>query len=115
MPLKPELMEAIRSVGFDTATEVQEQAIPLVLSGKDVIVRAKTGTGKTAVFIVPIMQNMPRTNTVNALIIAPTRELALQVSAFSQALGRHTHIRTTTVYGGASINVQIDALEEGLI
>ncbi len=114
MPLKAELVEAIHRVGFTELTEVQERAIPVVLSGKDAIVRAKTGTGKTAAFIVPIMQNTPQSNAVNAIIIVPTRELALQVAQFSEQLGRYTHIRTTTVYGGASINVQISNLRRGV-
>ena len=114
MQLKPELISAIESIGFTTATDVQERAIPIVLSGKDAIVRAKTGTGKTAVFIVPIMQNMPHTNTVSALVIVPTRELALQVATFSESLGKSLRMRTTTVYGGASINVQMNALQRGV-
>jgi ATP-dependent RNA helicase DeaD len=114
MPLKPELLSAIRGIGFTTPTEVQEQALPVALSGKDVIVRAKTGTGKTAVFIVSIMQNMQRTNAVSALVIVPTRELALQVAHFSESLGRSLHIRTAIVYGGASMNVQVSALRAGV-
>lgn len=112
--MKRELLNAIKSVGFTAATEVQEQAIPIALAGKDVIVRAKTGTGKTASFIVPILQNMQRTGTVSALVIVPTRELAVQVASFSESLGRHLHIRTTTVYGGASMNVQVSALRAGV-
>jgi ATP-dependent RNA helicase DeaD len=114
MPLKAELIEALSRVGFTSATDVQERAIPSVLSGKDAIVRAKTGTGKTAAFIVPIMQSIQHSNAVNAIIIVPTRELALQVAEFSDKLGRYTHLRTTTVYGGASINVQISALQRGV-
>ncbi len=114
MQLKPELVEAIHRVGFTEATEVQERAIPTVLSGKDAIVRAKTGTGKTAAFILPIMQSMPHSNMVSAIVIVPTRELALQVAQFSDQIGRHLHVRTTTVYGGASINVQISNLQRGV-
>lgn len=114
MPLKPELQNAIRSIGFTTATEVQEQAIPVTITGKDAIVRAKTGTGKTAVFILSIMQNLQRTNAVSALVIVPTRELAVQVTRFAESLGRGLHIRTVTVYGGASMNVQISALRAGV-
>jgi ATP-dependent RNA helicase DeaD len=113
LPLRAELINAINKIGFITETEVQEQAIPVILSGKDVIVRAKTGTGKTAAFIVPIMQNMPHLNAVSAIIIVPTRELALQVSTFSESIGRQLRIRTTTVYGGASIGVQVSNLRHG--
>ena len=114
MPLKAELIEAIRRIGFTTATEVQESAIPVILTGKDVIVRAKTGTGKTLAFLVPIMQNIPNVNTISAIVIVPTRELALQVSNVSAQLGFHLHLRTATVYGGASINVQVDHLRRGV-
>jgi len=114
MPLKAELIEAIKRIGFTTATEVQESAIPVILSGKDTIVRAKTGTGKTLAFLVPIMQNISNSNTISAIIIVPTRELALQVSNVSAQLGNHLNFRTTTVYGGASINVQMDHLRRGV-
>ncbi len=114
MPLKPELLNALRAIGFTAATEVQEQAMPVVLSGKDVIVRAKTGTGKTGTFMIPIMQNMPHTNAVSALVVVPTRELALQVTSFAESIGRRLHIRTATVYGGASMNVQVSALRAGV-
>ncbi len=114
MGLKPELISSLEKIGFVSATEVQKQAIPEAIKGNNVIARAKTGTGKTAGFIVPIMQLMPhRSRDVVALIIVPTRELALQVSEFSQSLGQHMHIYTTTVYGGASINVQTQALRSG--
>ena len=114
MPLKAELIDAIQKIGFSGATEVQEHAIPVVLTGKDVIVRAKTGTGKTLAFLIPIMQRMSNSGTVGAIIIVPTRELALQVSGVSEKLGRHMHFRTTTVYGGASINVQVSILRRGV-
>jgi ATP-dependent RNA helicase DeaD len=114
MPLKHELLNAIKSFGFTAATEVQEQSIPVALSGKDLIVRAKTGTGKTASFIVPILQNLQHTGAVSALVIVPTRELAVQVAAFAESLGRHMRVRTTTVYGGASMNVQMSALRAGV-
>ncbi len=110
MPLKPELIESLKRSGFVTATEVQAAAIPELLQGKNVIARAKTGTGKTAAFIIPIMQTMGSSRSIDALIIVPTRELAIQVSAFSQKVGSSLRIYTATVYGGASINVQIQAL-----
>ena len=110
MQLKPELVEALRRVGFVNATEVQSAAIPILLQRKSVIARAKTGTGKTGAFIVPIMEMMSGSRKIEALIVVPTRELASQVSTFAQKLGNHLHIYTTTVYGGASINVQMQAL-----
>ena len=110
MPLKPELIESLKRIGFVTATEVQAAAIPELLQGKSMIARAQTGTGKTAAFMVPIMQTMRTVRELDALVVVPTRELALQVSAFSQKLGSHMHVYTATVYGGASISVQIHAL-----
>ncbi len=110
MNLKPELVDSLRRIGFVAATDVQAQTIPKVLEGKNVIVRAQTGTGKTAAFIVPIMQMLKPSNDLEALIIAPTRELALQVSKFAQAVGKQMNIYVTTVYGGVSINMQIQAL-----
>ena len=111
MPLKPELIESLRRMGFVTPTEVQERSIPELLEGKNLIVRAKTGTGKTGAFIVPILQQIDnRSRDVDALIIVPTRELALQVSTFTHRLGAPLHTESVTIYGGASINVQIQAL-----
>ncbi|MDE1868896.1 MAG: DEAD/DEAH box helicase [Candidatus Micrarchaeota archaeon] len=101
-------------IGFTAATEVQERAIPIVLQGKDIVTRAKTGTGKTAAFTVPIIQRGGFDHRVKALIIVPTRELALQVSVFAEKLGHMLNFRVTTVYGGASINVQIDHLRRGV-
>ncbi len=113
MALKPELIEALKRIGFVSATEVQERAIPELLQGKNLIARAKTGTGKTGAFIVSIMQMLNRGRDTEALVIVPTRELALQVAAFSEKLGRSLNIYTSTVYGGASINVQIQELRSG--
>ncbi len=110
MNLKPELVESLKKIGFYAATEVQEKVIPELLKGKSVIARAKTGTGKTATFIVPIMQLMEYSKDIEAIVIAPTRELALQISDFAQMLGNPLNIYTTTVYGGASINVQVQEL-----
>ncbi len=113
MNLKPELVESLRRIGFVTATEVQEKAIPELMRGKNLIVRAKTGTGKTAAFIVPIFQAIGRSRDLEALIIVPTRELALQITKFAQQVGAPMHIGTIPVYGGASINVQLQALRQG--
>lgn len=111
MDLKPELVESLRRMGFVSATEVQEKSIPELLKGKNLLVRAKTGTGKTVAFIIPIMQLIGVSGEVEALVVVPTRELALQVSSVAQRLGSSMRIRTATIYGGASINVQIQALQ----
>ncbi|VVB77133.1 putative ATP-dependent RNA helicase [uncultured archaeon] len=110
MALKTELVESLKRMGFVNATEVQEKSIPEVLQRKNVIVRARTGTGKTGAFMVPIFQMIGRSKNVEALVIVPTRELALQVSTFAQKVGNPLHIYTTTIYGGASINLQMQSL-----
>lgn len=110
MNLSPELIESLKRQGFINATEVQALAIPEVLRGKNVTARAKTGTGKTAAFIVPIMQMLSKQRETEALVIVPTRELALQVAGFAQKIGSMLRVYTTVVYGGASINVQMQEL-----
>ena len=109
MGLKPELVEALNRMNFVTATDVQEHVIPVALQGKDVIVRAKTGTGKTFAFLIPIMQSSARSHTPVALVVVPTRELALQISEVATKL-LHGHGGVAVVYGAASMNVQIQAL-----
>ena len=113
MKLKPELVESLRRIGFISTTEVQELAIPAILRKKDVIVRAKTGTGKTAAFLVPILQTIPNGNEASAIVIVPTRELALQISSVAEKLGSPLRYKTATVYGGASINVQTSMINRG--
>ncbi len=100
-------------MGFNTMTEVQELAIPIVLEHKDVVVRSKTGSGKTAAFLVPIIQEIQGAGHTSALVIVPTRELALQVASVATKLGNTNHVRVAIVYGGASINVQMQALSRG--
>ncbi len=109
MNLEPSIVEALKRINFINATDVQEQVIPLALQGKDLIVRAKTGTGKTAAFLVPIKQMGRPTREPEALVIVPTRELAVQVSDMARKLGTD-HRSVAVVYGGASINMQMDAL-----
>ena len=110
MGLKPELVEALRRINFITATDVQEQSIPVALQGRDMIVRAKTGTGKTCSFLVPILQNEVRSRDPEALIIVPTRELALQIYGVATKLRANRRDSVAVVYGGASINVQMQSL-----
>ncbi len=111
--LKPELLEAIRLMNFQSMTEVQERAIPIVLMHKDLVVRSKTGSGKTGAFLIPILQLTEPRGHPQALVITPTRELALQVSTVAQKLCHRSRIRTTVVYGGASINAQMYSLSRG--
>ena len=109
MNLDPAIVESLRRINFVNATDVQERVIPLALEGKDLIVRAKTGTGKTAAFLVPLKQMSKRGREIEALIVVPTRELAVQISDMARKLGTDPR-SVAVVYGGASINVQMDAL-----
>ncbi|EQD52500.1 DEAD/DEAH box helicase domain protein [mine drainage metagenome] len=101
-------------IGFKEPTEVQDKAIPIILQGKDIIVKSKTGTGKTGAFLIPIIQMLKASDPLSAMVIVPTRELAIQVHSVLKKLARGSGIRGVLVYGGASINVQIDRLREGV-
>jgi ATP-dependent RNA helicase RhlE len=106
---------AIKTAGYTTPTPIQQQAIPIVLKGRDVLGLAQTGTGKTAAFLLPILQRLTQgpSRQVRALIVAPTRELAEQIHQMSVALGRNTRASSVTVYGGVSKNRQVEALQRG--
>jgi ATP-dependent RNA helicase RhlE len=113
--LDPRIVAGIKSVGYTTPTPIQQQAIPVVLEGRDVLGLAQTGTGKTAAFVLPILQRLTRgpLRRVRALIVAPTRELAEQIHQMSVDLARHTKVRSVTVYGGVSRARQVEALRRG--
>ncbi len=111
--LKPEIMQSIRYAGFKVPSPIQQQAIPLVLEGRDVVGQAHTGTGKTAAFGLPTLNKMALDRGVEALIIVPTRELANQVSDELFKYGKKLGIHTVTVYGGSSYNRQIGLIERG--
>lgn len=108
--LKEQLVKALDSIGFATPTEVQERAIPIALEGKDIVVKSKTGTGKTGAFLIPIIQKLSPKDKMAATVIVPTRELAIQVFDVFQKMSAGSGIKGCLVYGGASINVQIDSL-----
>ncbi len=121
--LAPELLKAIAESGYTRPTPIQAQAIPLVLSGKDIMGGAQTGTGKTAAFTLPILQRMlpfatsspsPARHPVRALILAPTRELALQVFESVKEYSKHTPLRALCAYGGVDIKPQIAELKKGV-
>jgi ATP-dependent RNA helicase DeaD len=112
MGLKQELVAALKRLNMVEATDVQELTIPIALHGKDVIVRAKTGTGKTCAFLIPVLQRIKASRRPEALIIAPTRELALQIADVTLKIKGYG-VNVAVVYGGASINVQVDALRRG--
>lgn len=112
----PQINAGISTAGYKTPTPIQEQAMPAILSGKDVLGLAQTGTGKTAAFVLPLLQRLmkgPR-GKLRALIIAPTRELAEQTHAFILLLGKQTGLRSLTVYGGVSAKPQIRGLQAGV-
>lgn len=111
--LDDSLLSAIAEAGFNEATPIQAQTIPLVLSGVDVIGQAQTGTGKTASFGLPILQEIDVQNPhIQALIISPTRELAVQTQEELQRLGKYRHAKVIAVYGGSDIRRQIKQLRE---
>ena len=121
--LLPELMRAISEQGYTEPTPIQRQAIPAVLARRDIMGSAQTGTGKTASFALPILQLLapgasaspsPARHPVRALILTPTRELAVQVEASFQAYGRHVPLRTAVVYGGVDMDPQIRAFHAGV-
>ncbi len=114
------LRRSLEAEGYSEPTPIQIKAIPLLLEGRDVVGLAQTGTGKTAAFAVPIMQHLlvgheqRRPKSVRALILAPTRELAIQIHDAFRTYGRHLHLRSTVVVGGVGQSPQIKALAAGL-
>jgi ATP-dependent RNA helicase RhlE len=117
--LRAELVRAVADEGYTQPTPVQAQAIPVILEGRDVLAGAQTGTGKTAGFALPLLQRLAAQpagpqRRIRALILAPTRELAAQVEEAVRTYGRHLKLRSTTVYGGVSMNQQIRALHQGV-
>jgi ATP-dependent RNA helicase RhlE len=118
-----EVLRAVEEQGYTEPTPIQEQAIPPILLGRDVLARAQTGTGKTAAFTLPMLQRLkahantsvsPARHPVRALIVTPTRELAAQVRESVQAYGTHIALRSAVVYGGVSIDPQIKELQAGV-
>jgi ATP-dependent RNA helicase RhlE len=106
----------IRAAGYTTPTPIQEQAIPSVMAGCDVMGLAQTGTGKTAAFALPILHRLIQgeRGRIRALIVAPTRELAEQINEAIAEMGRQTRLKSMTVYGGVNVNPQIDKLKRGV-
>src|SRR5438034_3034763 len=113
--LAPELLRAVADEGYAHPTPIQQEAIPLARAGRDLIGSAQTGTGKTAAFVLPILQRLaagPR-GVLRALVLVPTRELAEQVTQSIRAYGRHTHLKGAAVYGGVGMEPQTRALKHG--
>jgi len=99
----PSIMEGIEAIGYEKATPVQESAIPVILEGRDLIASAQTGTGKTAAFLLPVIEKlsaMPHDNQVKAMVIVPTRELALQIDQQMEGFSYYTNVSSIAIYGG---------------
>ncbi|MDB4682627.1 DEAD/DEAH box helicase [Crocinitomicaceae bacterium] len=120
LQLMPEILKALKDEGYTEPTSIQEKAIPLVLKREDVLGSAQTGTGKTAAFAIPIIQHLAKRQKpdgkrkVTALVVTPTRELALQIADSFKAYGRYTQIKNTVIYGGVGQGAQTDALRRGV-
>lgn len=114
------LLKALEGLGHGTPTPIQAQAIPPALKGRDLLAAAQTGTGKTAGFALPLLQRLTlegpqvAANSVRALVLVPTRELAEQVHASVRDYGQHLPLRTAVAYGGVSINPQMMKLRKGV-
>jgi ATP-dependent RNA helicase RhlE len=113
--LDTRIRAGIADAGYATPTPIQQQAIPFVLEGRDVLGLAMTGTGKTAAFMLPILQRLTRgpLRRPRVLIIAPTRELAEQINETANVLGRHTKVRSAAIYGGVGKGPQVAAIKRG--
>ena len=116
--LSAELLRAVEDQGYQTATPIQQQAIPPILEGRDVLAGAQTGTGKTAGFTLPMLQRLQNGTAnrrrIRALVLTPTRELAAQVAESVRCYGQHLPFRAAVIYGGVSINTQIARIRKGV-
>ena len=116
--LSAPLLKAIQDQGYTQPTPIQKQSIPVILSGKDVLAGAQTGTGKTAGFTLPLLQMLGEEKKsghyIRALILTPTRELAAQVGDSVATYGKYLPFRSSVIFGGVSINPQIKQLQAGL-
>jgi ATP-dependent RNA helicase RhlE len=121
--LRPEILRAVAEAGYTTPTPIQAQAIPAILEGRDIMGGAQTGTGKTAGFALPILNRLqpqasaspsPARHPVRALILAPTRELAIQVEEAIKEYGKYTGVRSTCVFGGVDIKTQLPIVRAGV-
>lgn len=121
LSLHNSIIKALIEQGYEAPTPVQQKTIPRVLLGEDVVVSAQTGTGKTAAFVLPILQRLlekqdapKRGKKIKVLLMSPTRELAIQIQERIQAYGHFTNLRSTVVYGGVSLEPQVDVLQKGV-
>jgi ATP-dependent RNA helicase DeaD len=115
LPLSPEVMKSVEDIGFSSLFPIQAQAIIPLLEGKDVIGQARTGTGKTAAFGIPMIEKIdPQNSSVQGLVLVPTRELAVQVADHIRQFCKYSGLKVLSVYGGQSISRQIRALQDGV-
>ena len=118
--LSAELLRAVSAQGYLEPTPIQQQAIPIILDGRDVMAAAQTGTGKTAAFTLPLLQRLGYSSgrttrrAIRALVLTPTRELAAQVGASIATYGRHLPLQSTVIFGGVNIKPQIERLRRGV-
>ena len=120
LALSPRLQQTLRELGYAAPTPIQASAIPVILAGRDLMAGAQTGTGKTAAFVLPLLEQLmqhPASDAVRpirALVLVPTRELAVQVFESVARYGQGTSLTSALVYGGVSIAAQVEALKAGV-
>ena len=121
--LAPAILKAVHEQGYETPTPIQAQAIPAVLAGQDLLAGAQTGTGKTAAFVLPMLDILGRSEAgknkfggtaIRALVLTPTRELAAQVEESVRDYGKHVSLTSTVMFGGVGMNPQISKLKRGV-
>jgi len=112
--LKDDILKGIKEQGFEEAFAIQEAVIPVLLSGRDVVGQAHTGSGKTAAFALSMLQQIQPKQGIQGLVMAPTRELAMQITDEIKKFGKYTGIRVATIYGGQGMGIQLDALHRGV-
>ncbi len=112
LPINRRTLSALEDIDFEQATEVQVEAIPPASEGNDVVVQARTGSGKTHSFLIPIFDNIEDGEGIKAIVMTPTRELAQQVELEAKKIAKHHNLKTVAIYGGASIRRQINKLKE---
>src|ERR1700749_4731155 len=115
------ILRALKTEGYTIPTPIQQQSIPIILQQRDLLGTAQTGTGKTAAFAIPLLQLLyndrlqnKEQKSIKALILTPTRELAIQIDESFAAYGRHTGLKHTVIFGGVSQNPQVDTLRRGI-
>ncbi|MEJ0054301.1 MAG: DEAD/DEAH box helicase [Bacteroidota bacterium] len=116
LKLNPQLLKAVAEAGFQNPTEIQQMVIPLALGGQQVIGIAQTGTGKTAAYLLPVLKkiNFAQGKEIRALVLAPTKELVVQIAEHAKALAKYTDLRIGVLYGGVGPKSQIETLQAGV-